>query len=115
MKKFATGSAAIGFFQIADAAILYSNGGVCGEISTAFSFVEFLWAIAALVVIIRVKHLPTRLLAIAFFFYNLVGWVVAASMFDYSVPLVVPLGFILWGGVFGTGYAAASIHVAKQP
>ena len=65
--------------QIIDAAALYSHKGAAQGFSLVFAAVEFVWAITSLVVVFRVKHKPTRLLASVFFGYNVLGWVL--SMF----------------------------------
>ncbi len=114
MHKYLSGGITIGFLQMVDAGILYSNNGVCQDVSIAFSGVEFLWAITSLVVAIRVKHQPTRLLAIAFFAYNVFGWLLGLFMTTPSTPVIVPMWFVIFGGVFGLIYAASSTYVAKQ-
>lgn len=101
--------------QVVDAGILYSNNGAGEGISLALSGVEFLWAITSLVVVIRVKQLPTRLLAIAFFAYNVFGWLLSLFITTPSTSVIVPMWFVIFGGVFGLAYAVSSVYVAKQP
>ena len=115
MHKYSIVGIAIGIMQVVDAGILYSNNGAGEGISLAFSGVEFLWAITSLVVAIRVKHLPTRLLAIAFFAYNVFGWLIGVFMATPSTSVIVPMWFVIFGGVFGLAYAASSVYVTKQP
>jgi hypothetical protein len=115
MHKYSIGGTAIGIMQVVDAGILYSNNGACEGISLALSGVEFLWAITSLVVAIRVKHPPTRLLAIAFFAYNVFGWLLGFFMATQSTSVIVPMWFVIFGGVFGLAYASSSVYVAKQP
>jgi hypothetical protein len=115
MHKYSIGGTAIGMMQVVDAGILYSNNGACEGISLALSGVEFLWAVTSLVVAIRVKHPPTRLLAIVFFAYNVFGWLLGLFVVAPSTPVIVPLWFVIFGGVFGLSYAASSVYVAKQP
>ena len=115
LRKYPSCGAAIGLMQIIDAAVLLSNRGIAGGISLALSGVEFVWAIVSLVVVFRVKHRPTRVLALAFFAYNALGW--AFSIFILHPPALptIPLWFIIFGGVFGLGYAAGSLYVATKP
>ncbi len=106
---------AIGILQVVDASILYSKNGACEGVSLALSGVEFLWAITSVVVAIRVKHPPTRLLAITFFVYNVFGWLMGLFMTIPSTSFNVPIWFVIFGGVFCITYAASSFYVAKQP
>jgi hypothetical protein len=115
MRKYAIGGIAIGIMQVIDAGILYSNNGACQGISLALSGVEFLWAVTSLVVAIRVKHLPTHLLSLAFFAYNVFGWLLGVFMTTQSTPVLVPIWFVIFGGVFGLTYAGSSFYVTKQP
>lgn len=115
MYKYALGGTAIGIMQIVDAGILYSNNGSCEGISLILSSVEFIWALISLVVIIRVKHLPTRWLAVAFFSYNLLSWLLAMFLATPSMPVIVPMWVVIFGGLFGLAYAASSIYIFKQP
>ncbi|WP_415878124.1 hypothetical protein [Methylomonas sp. TEB] len=114
MRKYAIASSAIGVMQLIDAGILYSNNGVCEDISLVLSGIEFIWAITSLVVLVRVKHPPTRLLALAFFAYNAFGWLLSLFIISPAEP-VVPIWFVLFGGVFGMTYAASALFVAKHP
>ena len=115
MRKYAIGGIAIGIMQIVDAGILFSNNGASEGMSLALAGVEFLWAITSLVVAIRVKYPPIRLLAIAFFSYNLFGWLLGGFMATSSMPVIIPMWFVIFGGVFGFVYAASSVYVVKQP
>jgi hypothetical protein len=115
MHKYSIGGIAIGIMQVVDAGILYSNNGACEGISLALSVVEFLWAIISLVVAIRVKHPPMRLLAIAFIAYNVFGWLLGVFTATPSASVIVPMWFVIFGGVFGLAYAASSFYVTKQP
>jgi hypothetical protein len=115
LRKYPTCGAAVGLIEVIDAAALYCNRGVAGGISFALSGIEFVWAIVSLVVIFRVKHRPTRVLALVFFSYNALGW--ASSIFLIHPPALpsIPLWFVIAGGIFGLGYAAGSLYVASKP
>ena len=115
MRKYAIGGIAIGIMQVVDAGILYLNNGACKGISLALFGVEFLWAVTSLIVAIRVKHLPTRLLSLAFFAYNVFGWLLSVFMITPSTPVIVPIWVVVFGGAFGLAYAVSSAYVAKQP
>jgi hypothetical protein len=115
MHKYSIGGTAIGIMQVVDAGILYSNNGAGEGISLALSGVEFLWAVTSLVVAIRVKHPPTRLLAIVFFAYNVFGWLLGWFMVTPTTSAIIPMWFVIFGGVFGLAYAASSVYVAKHP
>ncbi|MDD5036542.1 MAG: hypothetical protein PHE55_17495 [Methylococcaceae bacterium] len=115
MHKYSIGGIAIGIMQVIDAGIIYSNGGACKGISLALSGVEFLWAIVSLVVLIRVKQPNTRLLALAFFLYNVFGWLLSIFTATPSIPVIIPMWFVVFGGIFGIVYAASSAYVAKKP
>ena len=114
MGRYLIGSAAIGAMQVADAAILFKNNGVCGIVSLVLSLVEFGWAIVSLIVLIRAKHTPTRVLAAAFLAYNAFGWVLSFSVPQAAEVVVVPIWFVVFGGIFGVLYGAASGYAAKQ-
>lgn len=114
-RKYAIGSLGIGIMQLIDAGILYSNNGVCEDISLALSGIEFMWAVTSLLVLVRVKHPPTRLLALAFFAYNTFGWLLALFIVSPATPIVVPIWLVVFGGVFGLTYAASALLVAKHP
>lgn len=114
MKKYLIGSVAIGIMQVVDAGVLYSNDGAALGVSLVLSGMEFLWAITSLVVAIRVKHLPTRMLSIVFFSYNVLGWLTGLFL-PSTTPVIVPMGLVVLGGVFGFAYAASSAYAAKQP
>lgn len=111
MRKLLIGNIAIGIMQIVDACILYSNNGsFANDISHLLSGIEFLWAIVSLIVAIRVKYQPVRKLAIAFFAYNVVGWLIGVIlMMNGASPLVnISLVFVIFGGLFGIYFAVSS-------
>ena len=115
MHKYPVGGIAIGTMQVVDAVILYSNNGIPGNSSLVLSLIEFMWAFVSLVVLVRVKKTPTRLLAIVFFAYNVFGWLSAIFVVGSPTSVVVPIWAIVLGGTFGALYAAGSAYVAKQP
>ncbi len=115
MRKYAIGGAIIGIVQIIDAAALYSHKGAAQGFSLVFAAVEFVWAITSLVVVFRVKHKPTRLLASVFFGYNVLGWVLSMFIMDRTAPTVVPMGYVIFCGLFGLAYCSSSIYVASKP
>jgi hypothetical protein len=115
MRKYTTGGAIIGLLQVVDAAALYSQRGAVHGLSLGFAAVEFVWAIISLVVAFRVKHSLTRLLAIVFFGYNVLGWVLSAFIMDRAAPTVVPIGYVIFCGFFGLAYCLGSIYVASKP
>jgi hypothetical protein len=115
MRKYPVGGIAIGIMQVVDAVILFKNDGVCESVSIALSGVEAMWAIVSLGALIRVKHKATRLLALAFFAYNVFGWLLAIFVAPQATPVVVPMWFVVFGGIFGLAYATGSAYVAKQP
>lgn len=115
MRTYSIGSAAIGVTQVIDAAILFKNNGACDSVSITFSSIEFIWAIVSLVALIRAKQRATRLLALAFFGYNVFGWLLAILVVPQTAPVVVPLWFVVFGGIFGLAYGVSSAYVAKQP
>jgi hypothetical protein len=115
MKTYPIGGAAIGIAQVIDAVVLFKNNGACESVSIALSSIEFIWAIVSLVVLIRVKHKATRLLAFAFFAYNVFGWLLAIFVVPQATSVVVPLWYVVLGGIFGLAYGASSVYVAKQP
>jgi hypothetical protein len=114
MTTYPIGGVAIGIMQVIDSVILFKNNGVCENVSTALSGIELIWAIVSLVALIRVKHKATRLLALGFFAYNAFGWSLAIVMVPQT-PVVVPMWFVVFGGVFGVAYGASSVYVAMQP
>jgi hypothetical protein len=109
------GGAAIGAMQVFDAVILFSNNGVGEGISLVLSGIEFIWAVVSFVVLVRIKHKPTRLLALAFVGYNVFGWLLAISALPQGTPMTVPMWFVVLGGIFGAGYSASSVRLARQP
>lgn len=116
MKKYPAGGTVIGVMQVVDACILYASHGVASNVTLVLSSVEFLWAIVSLVVAIRVTQRATRILASVFFTYNASGWLLAFFVTAPTSPItVVPIWYVLFGGLFGLSYAASSIYVAKQP
>jgi hypothetical protein len=115
MHKYAVGGIAIGIMQVVDAIILYSRDGACEGASLALAGIEFIWAVTSLVVAIRASHLPTRLLALAFFAYNLVGWLLGVLGNIEAAQVMVPMWFVIFGGIFGLLYTGSSVYVAKRP
>ena len=115
MGRYLIGSVAIGAMQVADEAILFKNAGVCGDVSLVLSLVEFGWAIVSLIVLIRTKHTPTRVLAVTFLAYNAFGWILSFSVPQATEVVVVPIWFVIFGGIFGMLYGAASAYAARHP
>lgn len=115
MKKYSVGGIAIGIMQVVDACLLYYSHGVTSSATLVLSSIEFLWAIVSFVVLVRVKQPATRVLASAFFAYNASGWLLAFFITAPTAPITVPIWYAVFGGLFGLGYAAGSIYVAKQP
>jgi hypothetical protein len=114
MHKYAVGGTAIGILQVIDSIVLYSRGGACEGASLALGGIEFIWAVTSLVVAIRVTHLPTRLLALTFFAYNLAGWLLGMQGNNETAQVMVPMWFIIVGGIFGLFYSGSSVYVAKH-
>lgn len=115
MKKYPIGSVAIGVLQVADAFVLFLNGGAATNTTLTFASFEFLWALISLVVLIRVKQRATRVLASVFFAYNASGWLLAFFLGAGSESFTVPVWAVVFGGVFGCMYAASALYVARQP
>jgi succinate-acetate transporter protein len=115
MHKYLIGGSVIGSMQVVDAGILYATNGAAFDLSIAFAGLEFLWAVTSLVVAVRTKHKPTRVLALVFILYNVFGWLLGMFTSTPSMPIIVPVWFVITGGIFGLIYAASSIYVAKQP
>lgn len=115
MRKYPAGGVIIGALQAADAFVVYRNQGSPSPMTWTFAVVEFFWAIVSLVVLIRVKHGPTRVLALVFFIYNAVGWFISRSVMSPTEPIVIPMNFVMIGGAFGLIYMLWSAWVARQP
>jgi hypothetical protein len=115
MRAYPTGGAAIGIMQIVDAAILYVNEGVASPTALALATIEFVWALVSLAVLIRTPHRPTKVLAGAFFAYNVFGWLLAAFAIPQTAPFAIPMWFVVVGGIFGVAYATGAIRVAREP
>jgi hypothetical protein len=115
MRRYLIGGAIIGVLQVIDAVALYLHGGAAQGFSLAFAAVEFIWAIISLVVIFRIKHKLTRVLATAFIGYNLLGWVLSVLIVDLAAPTLVPVWYVVFCGVFGLFYGISSIYLASKP
>lgn len=115
MHKYAVSGTAIGIMQIIDAIILYSRDDACDWASLAFAGIEFIWAVISIIVAIRASHLPTRLLALAFFAYNLVGWLLGVLVGIEATQVMVPMWSVIVGGIFGLFYTGSSVYVVKRP
>jgi hypothetical protein len=115
MKKYLVIGASVGLMQVIDAGILYAHNGVCEGISVALSIPEFLWAIVSIIVVFRVKHLPTRCAAIVFFAYNLIGWILSYSIETTDTTLIIPIWAVLTGGIFGLVYCIYCAYAASKP
>ena len=115
MRKYPAGGVVVGIVQAAEAFTVYRNQGVVGQTNVVVTFVELLWAVVSLVVLIRVKHRPTRVLAAVFVLYNIAGWILSADVDTSTLPVVIPLRYALIAGVFGVVYALWSLWIARQP
>ena len=114
MRKYPAGGVVIGALQAADAFVVYRNNGTPGSLTLPFAAVEFFWAIVSLVVLIRVKHGPTRVLALVFFIYNAIGWFLSRSALSPTEPIVIPMKYVAIGGAFGLVYMLWSAWLARE-
>jgi hypothetical protein len=119
MKKYAIASIPVGLMQIVNAWTLVQAKGAITSLAMVIVTLEVAWAIASLVVAIRVKHQPTRYLASAFIVYTLAAWAISFFIEALDSNSIDSNSIRLWavyaGGIFGLSYAAASAYVASRP
>jgi hypothetical protein len=113
MRWYLTAGVVMGLLQLLDAAVLILNKGHVKPYSALFAGVEFLWALTSLVLIFCTRHQPTRFLALAFFGYNAVGWILSIFVMDRTTP-IVPMWFLGISFAFGLAYAAASYYFGTK-
>lgn len=114
MRSYLIGGIAVGILQVVDAVTLSTHNPAAEGISLALSAVEILWAVVSLVICFRVRHTPTRLLALAFAGYVAIGWLLAVSVLSPYARITAPVWSVILGGLFGLAYAAASAYVLRQ-
>jgi hypothetical protein len=106
--KYLVGAIVVGAMEVIDASLLAATQGVPDNFSYVVSAIEVLWFIVSVFALIRVKHSRSRLLAIAFLSYTVLGIVVAAFL---GASEALPMWVVIFGGAFGLAYAGASAFV----
>jgi hypothetical protein len=107
-RKYLAGAMGIGLLEVIDTSTLAANGGMVGAFSYMVSIVEVGWLMASIVLLFRVKHHPTRLLAHAFLAYMVFGVIIGVSI---DPEQAAPMPLIFAGGAFGLIYAVAAAYV----
>ena len=115
MPKYPILSAFIGIMQIFEAAFLLRDKGGFGAATITFAGVELIWMVVSLVVLFKVQDRVIRGLAGVFVAYNVLGWIACLMMPQSGEHYTLPLTAIIVAGVFGIGFAMASMLVAYRP
>lgn len=110
--SYLTASVFIGTAQVVDALLLGRRNGEVRPTLAYFSLLEYIWAGVSVVVAFKALFVPAWL-PMSFVLYVFALYTAArfflAPTHKPGTPVVIPIPYVILGGVFGLYFAGASV------